>query len=55
MARFTQFPANRFAAPALPDNGIVQRLSGGTVKDHKCLPLVGDTDASQVLLVELSC
>ena len=48
-AMCTQLRAQRFAAPVLPDDGVVDRLAGAAVPHHRGLALVGDADAGDVL------
>lgn len=44
--------ADRRAAPALPDDGVVDRPTAVTVPDHRGLALVGDTDGGHLVVLD---
>ena len=49
VSRFDQRLADGVAAPALPDDGVVQRFAGHAVEDDNRLTLVGDAQAQNII------
>ncbi len=47
MALFTKLLADGIAAPALPNDGVVQRLPRGAIEDEHGLALVGQAQAGE--------